>query len=162
MGFICTGPADKHSERFTAYRDSLKTHKLEWRSEWALGGFTSGRAGGREGFRRFRDGRELPTAVVCASDDIALGVLDAVREAGMACPGDISVTGFGNETIYGSGALTELTTVDHSREELADLVVDMIERQEARTEDWLPRMIRLPVRLVERASCAPPKTGRHR
>ena len=35
-----------------------------------------------------------PTAIVTGNDLIALGVLQAIREAGLRCPEDISVIGF--------------------------------------------------------------------
>ena len=34
------------------------------------------------------------TAVLCGNDDLALGVIRALREAGRAVPGDVSVVGF--------------------------------------------------------------------
>lgn len=53
---------------------------------------------------------ELPDAFVCASDLIALGVLQAMRDKGLRCPEDIAVTGYDNIPI---AAFSEppLTTV---------------------------------------------------
>lgn len=36
------------------------------------------------------------TAVFCANDGMALGLLRALRESGRSIPGDISVVGFGD------------------------------------------------------------------
>ncbi len=42
------------------------------------------------------DAKARPTAFVCATDAIALGVMAAVREAGLGVGGDVSVMGYGN------------------------------------------------------------------
>jgi DNA-binding LacI/PurR family transcriptional regulator len=43
--------------------------------------------------RRLASDRDV-TAVLCGNDDLALGVLHALREAGRAVPGEVSVVGF--------------------------------------------------------------------
>jgi LacI family repressor for deo operon, udp, cdd, tsx, nupC, and nupG len=52
------------------------------------------------------DGR--PTAVVCASDEMALGVVVAAHRLGLAVPGDVSVTGVDGHEY---GEVLGLTTV---------------------------------------------------
>jgi LacI family transcriptional regulator len=42
------------------------------------------------------DAKARPTAFVCATDAVALGVMAAVREAGLVVGEDVSVTGYGN------------------------------------------------------------------
>jgi len=49
--------------------------------------------GGREAMRRLLQ-RRRPRAVFAANDLMALGALQAVREAGLGCPGDVAVLGF--------------------------------------------------------------------
>lgn len=50
----------------------------------------------RSGYLAVRDGRidESVTAIVCGNDQMALGALRALDEAGLRCPEDVSVTGF--------------------------------------------------------------------
>ena len=50
-------------------------------------------AGHRAALRLLRSGL-APTAIVAANDALALGVYDALNELGLACPADVSVTGF--------------------------------------------------------------------
>ena len=41
-----------------------------------------------------RNRKALPEAFVCANDDIAIGALRAIKEAGLSCPKDIALVGF--------------------------------------------------------------------
>lgn len=99
-----------------------------------LSGDWSARSGYEAGLRIAED--PLVTAVFCANDHMALGLLRAFHEAGRAIPGDISVVGFDDipEAAYFAPPLTtvrqdfgelgrralellveELTGVDHAR-----------------------------------------------
>ena len=51
---------------------------------------------------------DRPTAILCLSDQIALGVLDATDELGLRVPGDVSITGFDD---IAAAAPAGLTTV---------------------------------------------------
>ncbi|MDH6182278.1 DNA-binding LacI/PurR family transcriptional regulator [Microbacteriaceae bacterium SG_E_30_P1] len=55
-------------------------------------------------------GDERPSAVIAQSDLLALGVIRAAEEAGLAVPGDLSVIGFDGVRIEGAGDY-ELTTM---------------------------------------------------
>ena len=57
------------------------------------------------------------TAVLCGNDDLALGVIRALREAGRAVPGDVSVVGF-DDIPQAEFVMPALTTV---RLDFADL-----------------------------------------
>jgi len=52
------------------------------------------RRGGYEGMRRLLASSERPEAVFCANDLMAIGAIDAAREAGLEVPGDVAVAGF--------------------------------------------------------------------
>ena len=53
----------------------------------------------------------LPTAVLAMNDFMAIGAMDAIREAGLSVPGDISVAGFDNREVS-DYVLPKLTTVE--------------------------------------------------
>lgn len=55
-------------------------------------------------------GRRDVTAVLCGNDDIALGLIRAMRESGRSVPGDVSVIGF-DDVPYARFAFPALTTV---------------------------------------------------
>ncbi len=63
---------------------------------------------GREGARWLFGLRPRPTAVLCMSDELALGALRAAEELGLSVPGEVSIVGF-DDTPAASWA--DLTTV---------------------------------------------------
>jgi DNA-binding LacI/PurR family transcriptional regulator len=80
------------------------------------------------------------TALVCASDVLALGAVRAIRRAGRTVPGDVSVTGFDDSTFM---SLTDppLTTVRQPIEAMGRAAVDLlaafIEGAESSTDEML-------------------------
>ncbi len=92
-----------------------------------------------------------PTAILAASDEMALGVYDAAREAGLCIPRDLSVIGFDNIP----ESLTvdpPLTTVDQAIDSMgvlaAEVVIKLI------LGDALDELVyKVPTRLVVRQSC---------
>jgi LacI family transcriptional regulator len=55
---------------------------------------------------------QAPSAMICATDTVALGVMAAVRAAGLSVGRDVSVMGFGN-TEAGQYAWPRLASIDH-------------------------------------------------
>ncbi|WP_369208278.1 LacI family DNA-binding transcriptional regulator [Streptomyces sp. PU-14G] len=103
---------------------------------------------------------DRPTALFCATDDQAIGVLRAARELDIDVPGQLAVTGFDNVK---EAALTDppLTTVGSDREAMAraavDLVLDDSVRIPGTRAAGVPggkgRMRQFPSGLVIRRSC---------
>ena len=61
---------------------------------------------------------ETPDGVFCGNDQIARGVIDALRERGVSVPRDVSVVGFDNWEIVAKETRPPLTTVDMNLKEL--------------------------------------------
>jgi DNA-binding LacI/PurR family transcriptional regulator len=70
---------------------------------------------GRALVRCFLELKQPPTAYVALNDEIAIGAVRALQEAGLTVPGDASVTGFNNQDISLMTA-PQLTTVDQQIE----------------------------------------------
>ena len=70
---------------------------------------------GRALARLFLELKQPPTAFVALNDEIAIGAMRALQEAGRAIPGEISVTGFNNQDLCVMMA-PPLTTVDQQIE----------------------------------------------
>ncbi|HZG02726.1 MAG TPA: LacI family DNA-binding transcriptional regulator [Streptomyces sp.] len=98
-------------------------------------------------------GPDRPTALVCATDDQAIGVLRAARELGIDVPGELAVAGFDN---IKEAALTDppLTTVGSDREAMARAAVDLVLDDGLRvTGSRRERVRQFPAGLVVRRSC---------
>ena len=96
--------------------------------EPVYGGDWSSRSGfelGRELATRLREDPDPVTAVFCANDHIALGVLRAFHEAGRAVPEDASIVGFDDMPESGY-FLPPLTTVHQDFAELGRRSVDLL------------------------------------
>jgi len=92
------------------------------------------------------------TAVFAANDQMALGLLSALHEAGIAVPGDVSVVGF-DDTPDAAYYWPALTTVRQDFEELARRAVAVVIGGDSAASALAPVA---PV-LVARASVAPPR-----
>jgi LacI family transcriptional regulator, galactose operon repressor len=141
-------------ERRAAFTETLAQHpgvRLAGSSEGRFAAL-SGQHAVREILARPR--AELPDAIVCANDQMALGAIQELRDAGIRVPADISVTGF--DDVYLGAMLTPpLTTVHQPMrllgERACSLLLDRI------ADPTLPRRVeRLPARLVVRQSCGCP------
>lgn len=154
-----SGPADARRragasfrvtrDRLTGYLDTLSGAGIVDVPVWETAG--TRRELGRMGARWLLTGEPRPTALLCASDELAFGALQAVRDAGLTVPNDISVTGF-DDVPAAEYADPPLTTV---RQPLADkgrrageLALRLLDGENA------GRPIRLAVKLVSRASTA--------
>ncbi|UFU06653.1 LacI family DNA-binding transcriptional regulator [Ruania halotolerans] len=89
-------------------------------------------------------------ALVCGSDEIALGVLAGLHAAGVEVPGRVAVSGFG-DLEDGRFATPSLTTLDPDPAGLARAAVDMALTR-LRDADAGEREIAVPVTLVRRES----------
>jgi DNA-binding LacI/PurR family transcriptional regulator len=103
------------------------------------------------------ESEDPPTAILAMSDVLALGVLQAAAELGIAVPAELSLVGF-DDSPAAALATPALTTVAQPHEEkgrvAAEWLVDAIERGQPLPDD---RRLILPTDLVVRGSTAPPK-----
>jgi LacI family transcriptional regulator len=92
-----------------------------------------------------------PTAIFASNDMSAVGVYQAVQEAGLKIPQDCSVIGFDNlhETMHLKPALT---TIDQFVSEMGKMAVELVEKL-IRGETLECNLQKIPTRLVLRESC---------
>lgn len=65
-------------------------------------------------------------AVICASDRVARGALDALRDLGRSAPDDVAVTGRDDWRILVTGARPRLTSISMDLEDLGRLGVTLL------------------------------------
>ena len=97
--------------------------------------------------------RAQPTAILAGNDQIAVGVLDALRARGLRCPEDVSVVGY-NDMTFMDKLSPPLTTVRVPHAAIGVEAAQILVR-------WLTQgppgvsLVSLPVELVVRGSTAP-------
>ena len=149
------GPADSpdDAERYAGFVQALSGAGIDAAELPVLhGGFS--RQGARAVAEELLAAGPLPRALVCGNDQMALGILDVFRSAGVGVPGDVIVTGFdGLEA--GRLSTPRLTTVHQPMVELGRAAMRvMISRLEH--PDQPPITARLPVRVLLRESSEGP------
>jgi LacI family transcriptional regulator len=114
------------------------------------GNFTQ--ADGRIAAERLLDAAgELPQALVCANDQMAVGALQTLERRGIEVPRDVAVVGFDGIPL-GRVVRPSLTTVSQPMRRLGETAVDLLVER-LREPDREPRSVLLPVTQTHRTSC---------
>jgi phosphoserine phosphatase RsbU/P len=150
IGFV-RGPArNKEAEvRFSAYRAAMDKAGLSQEEDLVFqGNFL--RPAGEAAVAHWRSRGAIPDAILCANDEMALGVLEALVRAGVRVPEDVRVVGFdGVEVARLSNP--PLTTV---RQPLSDLAVSAVRTVMDQLQGRkVPELQTLGTHLVVRESC---------
>jgi len=99
-------------------------------------------------------GRELPDAIICGNDQMAIGAMRELQAAGVRVPADVAVTGF-DDIRFGALFTPPLTTVRQSLRMLGERACSCLLERIA--DPALPRRAdRLPTELIIRESCGCP------
>lgn len=153
IGFIA-GPRQLlcSRARLDGYRAGLDAAGVELRPEYVRPGNFYHEAG-FEGGAALLDLPEPPTAIFASSDQMALGVYEAVRLRGLRVPDDISVLGF-DDLPEARWSSPPLTTVRQPLAEMGLLAARTVLRL-ARGEELESPRIELATELVIRDSTAP-------
>jgi len=93
------------------------------------------------------------TAVLCANDQMALGLIHALGAAGIEVPRQVSVIGF-DDIPESAHTMPPLTTVRQDFRHVGSLAVALLVA--ALSGEELPDTSPLPAELVKRSSVAPP------
>lgn len=142
-------------ERFEGYRLALKKSGLAFRSEWAPEQENFHIRDGYRGMESIHGAKEMPTAVFCACDRMAVGAMQYLDERGIRVPEEVSVVGFDDEELARI-VKPRLTTVRHLPFDMgskaATLLTEMLLDDEA-----TPSCVVLEHELIVRESTAEPK-----
>jgi LacI family repressor for deo operon, udp, cdd, tsx, nupC, and nupG len=136
-------------ERFQSFQENLSIHKLDFQQDWVADGDFE-EEGGYKAALKILSAVRRPSAILCASDLMAIGAVRALREKGVNVPGDISIIGFDNmeEAAYHE---PPLTTVAFSAYEMGKLAARKM-FQMISEEELVEKASVLQAELIERES----------
>jgi DNA-binding LacI/PurR family transcriptional regulator len=95
-----------------------------------------------------------PTAICAANDLAAIGVLNALAEAGLDVPGDISVVGYDN-TALAALRHVSLTTVHQPRFQIGEMAMTALLRRVAHPGSRARRELLQPHLVIRQSTAAP-------
>lgn len=154
------GPTETvSSRRLTGYRQGLELGGVRLRDERFVVGPASFDGGVATFHRIWEDGLR-PTAILAMSDVMAIGVIWAAREMGLAVPEDLSVVGF-DDLEMAQHSNPPLTTVHQPIRQKGEEAARLLLRMIARPDLDRPEHKILQTRLIIRGSTArAPTRGR--
>ena len=153
IAFVQSHPAHiAMTNRSQGFLDGMHTAGLEEHPDFIVGGDNNFESGIDCGVKLLR-GERRPTAVFCANDHMAAGVMKVAHESGLSIPGDVSIAGF-DDVPLAHQIWPQLTTVRQPLQEMAELASALlIERLRGNEIEDMVRTV--PAEIVVRHSTGP-------
>ena len=152
IGFIKGPPAHRAAAlRHDGFQEALREAGIDQEQWTSIGDFTF-KSGVEAADELLNDGIKV-TAIACANDDMAAGVMLALHRAGLEIPRAISVTGF-DDTPMSEIVWPPLTTVRQPIKDFTERAVHLL------VDNWSNGSVHydaLPFALIIRESTAPPR-----
>jgi len=155
IGYVGAVPANAAhirtpQSRLAAFRSALRDAGLEHSDDWVIASDWTADSAARDS-RAMLGLDNGPTAVLAASDEMAIGVRESARNMGIDVPGDLSVIGIDD---YVLSAVLGLTTVRQDVAGQGHLAAEMMLRALVDGEQCAEEVI-VPTELVIRGSTGP-------
>jgi len=142
------------NERLVGFRKALFERRLAVREEWIFPGDYTMETG-RAAAEQILELDDRPTAIFAGNDEMAIGLIAALKRHGIECPRDISVMGFDDISVSQNYS-PPLTTMRQPREQIGriatETLVNILEGNRASSD---PVRVVLRSELVVRESTAP-------
>lgn len=151
LGFISVFHQDRAAglERYRGYCDAVREAGLEeLESRYVIADFTmeSGHEKAKELLERWGD----LDGIICATDSIAIGAMQYLKERGIRIPGEVMVTGHG-DSVLSRVVEPALTTIHYSYEEsgrlAASILLEILEKGESPMKE-----VKMGYEIVEKGS----------
>jgi len=137
-------------QREQGFRAAAQDRGISLREDWFLYGKPTRGVGSLMAAEMLKQ-KDVPTAFICATDELASGVVDTLRSIGLLAGNDISVTGYGSTKGDGSNLTTLGFDWDRAGKELARLIANQVTGASKE-----PEQIRLPCELILGSSSSEP------
>ncbi|HZG13876.1 MAG TPA: LacI family DNA-binding transcriptional regulator [Candidatus Bathyarchaeia archaeon] len=144
-------------ERLRGYRQALEDNHLSFSLELhklSDSRIENGKEKAAEWFRQ----AEFPTAIFATNDLLAIGVVQAAKDAGLRVPEEVSVVGFDN-TILAEISDPPLTTIAQPIEQMGHQVIDYLVQEIVAEEKEKQRSVLHPELVVRKSTGAPSRRG---
>lgn len=153
IALIDGGEGAGAAERTAGYKSTMEAAGLSSQIQVEPGDFTE--SGGYGGARRLLAGPRRPTAIFASNDQSAVGALNAVIEAGLRVPEDVSLMGYDNTALAALRHIS-LTTIHQPRDQIGEMAMKAVLRRIERPGSLARRHVLAP-KLVVRTTTAPPR-----
>jgi DNA-binding LacI/PurR family transcriptional regulator len=153
IAFISGGPGAGARIRAEGYRLAMQHLGLGEHVLIADGAHTED--GGERGARAILENRPLPTAIFASNDLCAIGAMNALEEAGLRIPQDISLIGYDNTSLAALRHIS-LSSIHQPGGDMGRSAVDRLAERIA-SERTAPRHDVVAPSLVVRSTTAPPR-----
>jgi len=137
--------------RFEIFINVMQANKLKVNKKWIQVSEERFEKCGYDLMCNILKNDELPTAILGAYDDIAIGAIKAIHDKGLNVPNDISVVGIDNVRVA-SYYYPELTTIAGPIEEMGKIAVKLLFKKVKDSEYKVVQNVKLTPMLVERRS----------
>lgn len=153
IGFLYDMPdseSDSTKARAEGFYNAMSAANISVNESWVIKA-PMGVIGGRQAAKKLLDQKTKPTALFCANDEMALGAIFEIKNAGWRVPEDISIIGLDN-MCYGEISDPPLTTIEQPAEKIGErsmqrllkLIAGEIEKENTEI---------IPHTLIKRQSC---------
>jgi LacI family transcriptional regulator len=145
-----------NSEKYQTFWKKLEKQDLRYNPQWVhflqLPDVEPGILAGFHAMQTMIAGGSLPTAILATNDLVAMGVIEALKLAGIHVPNEVSVIGYDD---LGRDQNPPLTTIRSYPEEVGRVAARML--MEELAGQPAPNRVAVPTELVVRGSTAPPR-----
>ena len=155
IAFVGGRPLGDIAEREEAFADAVAQSGEPLRKGYVRS-TTNNPAGGKDALRALLKLAERPTAVVFATDALAIGGLYGAYEHGLRVPNDLSITGF-DDIPLAAYAVPALTTVHMPVHEMVATGVAMVIDHQNGQEPEMTNPVLMPSLVIRDSTAAPPR-----
>lgn len=107
-------------QRKYAFEMSMKKYHLDLRDSFMVSGEFFSKEDGYRAMQKILNKKEQPTAIFCASDMVAIGAIQAIKDAGKRVPEDYSIVGFDGIDL-GQMVTPRLTTIRQDARKMGEI-----------------------------------------
>jgi LacI family transcriptional regulator len=144
--------------RREGYENTLRAHGIAVDPDLMVDGRYDGQGGYDAAMQLLTRPRNRPTAILAASNVMAIGALQACNELSVTCPDDISLAGI-DDVPWSNVIRPRITAAVQPVDDMARAACRMLMERISHSKDAViaPRTAVLPPRLVIGESTAPPR-----